>query len=112
MSFMLENFYLIAGTCLLSSGSNLQTAFFVLAIIALSIAIVWMLLEIKRYFSQNNQSAAQNINPFDFSAPVTQSSGSDSEITAAIIAAITAMRAEESPKATATSFRVVSFRKK
>ena len=83
------------------------------------LTILWGCLELFKYVfytlpeqRKKSESGEENTNPAPSTAPVEeQVYADDGEIVAAIIAAITAARAEEGDVAP-TAFRVVSFRKR
>ena len=103
----------------LFTGQGLQTALLGIVTVFAVLSLIWGCLEVLKYFMYTIPEQKKNVSkavvekaPEVATAPVAPApvSGND-EIVAAIIAAITAARAEEGA-AQGASFRVVSFRKR
>ena len=106
----------------LFTGQGLQTALLGIVTVFSVLSLIWGCLEVLKYFmytvpeqKKNASKAVAEKAPEVAPVPVAPVSpapvGGNDEIVAAIIAAITAARAEEGAAA-GTSFRVVSFRKR
>ena len=97
-------------------GDGLPTALLGILTVFAVLAILWGCLEVFKYVfytipeRNKNGGAVKEEKPAPAPAPAPQAN-TDEEIVAAIIAAITAARAEEGIPAS-TAFRVVSFRKR
>ncbi len=101
-------------------GDGLPTALLGIVTVFVVLSIIWGFLEVFRYVfytvpQRNKENGASAPSPKAQSLPaqsrpVVQSTN-DAEVVAAIVAAITAMRADENI-ASPSSFRVVSFRKR
>ncbi len=99
---------------------GVPTAILGVATVFVVLALIWGCLEVFKYvfytIPERNKNGAVS-NPAEENAPVTEvieDTTDDGEIVAAIIAAITAMRADEAAAdgKRPTGFRVVSFRKR
>ncbi len=103
-------------------GDGLPTALLGMVIVFAVLSIIWGFLEIFRYvfytIPERNKNGGKpapapkaKLVPAPTTVKPATQSANDAEIVAAIVAAITAMRADENV-ADPSSFRVVSFRKR
>ena len=99
---------------------GIPTAVLGIATVFVVLALIWGCLEVFKYvfytIPERNKKASESgsVEKAEPTSEVIDTSNDDGEIVAAIIAAITAMRADEAAVSGAKSsgFRVVSFRKK